>query len=434
LPQAAITASATTPRPKPVTADAVAPAWGVHSEIGRLHSVIVCRPGLAQLRVTPHSRMAMAFDAVMWVERAEREHAQFVTAMMQHGVEVLELHDLLAQAFALPEARRWAIEQRLGPQLSGMPLHGELQQGLFELSADMLARALIGGMSRAELPWRASAPLAAYLGLSEFVLMPLPNTLFARESSCWIHDGVLLNTLPERSRLSETQLCAAVYRFHPRFASGAFATWWGEGATPAAGATLDGADVMALGDGVVLIGTGACSSPHAVVQLAQALFAQGGAKAVVAAQLPRSHAARHLDTVFTQCSREVVTYCPEVVDRIACHELRPTNDGLGLSVRAHPGKHLLDVLSEVLEVPTLNAIATGDDPLDGGTEQWDDGNNLLALEPGVVIGYERNTSTHRRLRAAGIEVIEIAGAELGRSRAGPHGLACPVRRDAVSYR
>jgi arginine deiminase len=399
-----------------------------------LRTVLVCRPGLAHLRLTPVNCRALLFDDVLWVEQAQRDFAQFVREMTARGIEVLELHELLAQTLDMPEAKRWLLERKVVADSVGLGLVDDLRVALAELPHPRLAELLIGGLTKADLPFKPTGLLAAYLEIDDFVLAPLPNALFTRDTACWIGEGVCLGPMYWPARRGETLLVAAVLRFHPRFGNAGVRTWWGGDIGLDHGlATLEGGDVMPIGGGVVLVGMGERTSPQAVVQLGHALLGAGAASCVIAAQLPRSRAAMHLDTVFTQCAPDVVTYFPEVVDKIVCHELRLSSKGRDLQLRSHAGRHLLDVLAETLEVPTLRAIATGGDNFEAEREQWDDGNNVLALEPGVVIGYDRNTTTNRRLRQAGIEVIEIPGGELGRGRGGTHCLSCPIARDAISY-
>jgi arginine deiminase len=416
-------------------AESAATPLGVHSEVGRLRCVLVCRPGLAHMRLTPDNCRQWSFQDLIWVERAQQDFAQFVDQMTRRGVEVLDLHELLAQTLEGADARDWLLERKLAPDSIGPGLIDELLAALRVLPAARLAEYLIGGMTPADLASGGSVGTGgSYLDLDEFVLPPLPNALFPRDSNSWIGSGVALNSAWWPARRSEALLTAAVYRFHPRFRGAGLSFWRGDGPVDASLATVEGGDVMALGAGVVLIGLNQRTSARGAVELARALFSGGAARLVIAAQMPRSEAGLPLDAVFTQCAPDVVTYAPEVVDRIVCHELRPASQGRELHFHRHDGQHMLDVLSDALEVPAFNAIATGGDRFDRRLERWDDGNNLLALEPGVVIGYDRNTRTNRRLRQAGVEVIEIPGSELGRGRAGAHGMSCPISRDAVRYR
>jgi arginine deiminase len=242
---------------------------GVHSEVGALRTVLVCRPGLAHLRLTPSKCRALLFDDVLWVERAQRDHAQFVREMTARGIEVLEVHDLLAQTLSLPEAKRWLLERKVRANADGLGVIDDLRAALSELPDARLAALLIGGLTKADLPFKPIGLLAAYLELNEFVLPPLPNMLFARDTSTWIGEGVSLNPLCWPARRGETLLMSAIYRFHPRFANAGFKTWWGNPEIDHDLATLEGGDAMPLGNGVVLIGMGERTSPQAVMQIAR---------------------------------------------------------------------------------------------------------------------------------------------------------------------
>ncbi len=409
----------------------LAPSFGVYSEVGKLRAALVCQPGLAHERLSPRTCRELKFDAPVWVERAQREFSQFVDALTQHGVEVLELHALLAQTLRLPEARAWLLDRLLAHLSVAAGLGVEPRAACDELDATRLAELLIGGITLGDLGLPTSGAIGLALALHPFVLPPLPHSLTMRASHSWVQCGVTLNLAARRGPRSEALLVATVYRFHPRFKSLRPRVWWGDADAASLHACAEGGDIMPLGRGVVLIGTGARTQPQAALQIAQALFEGGAAQTVIAAQLPQPGANQPLECLFTQCSPDVVTYRPDVVDRISCQELRPAAHGAGITVRTLAGVHLLDVLSEALSAPTFKAIVSGCDSHDGTAEPWDDGNGVLALDPGIVIAFERNTRTNKRLRQAGVEVIEVPGSELARAGAAIHSLCCPIARDAV---
>ena len=408
------------------------PQAGVYSEVGRLRSVLVCRPGLAQQRLTPRRCQELLFDAPLWVERAQVEFDAFVEAMLGRGVEVLELHDLLAQILTQPAAQSWLFDRLFVADTLGFEAPDELRQACTDLGAERFAELLIGGLTLADLGLPANSNLAAALALHAYVLPPLPHSLYMREGSCWVQRSLMLNQLGWRGPRREALLMAAALHFHPRFAQTQPPIWWGGAGTPPVCAWADGGDIVPLGQGVVLIGVGGRTHSQAALQITRALFGAGAATTVIAAQWPRNGAALPLGRVFTQCAPGVVTYHAEVVDRMTCQELHAAPHAAGVQVRANSGEHLLDVLSRLLHLPALHAVPTGEEPADGDTEPWDDGSGSLALEPGVVFGFDRNVRTNRRLRQAGVEVIELPGGELGRFGSGPHALCCPIARDAVN--
>ena len=396
---------------------------GVTTEVGRLRTVLLHRPGAELSRLTPRNTADLLFDGVPWVGRAQEEHDAFAQALRDREVEVLYLQELLCQVLDDPVARAAVVDVAIAPTVVGPTLATVLRKWLTDQPSDELVGHLAAGLTHDELPRSGPEGVVARLaGPSEFVVPPLPNLLFTRDSSVLVAEQVAITSPSMRARQRETSLTGAVYRHHPRFAG----TPLLYGADKEE-AWFEGGDVLLLAPGVVAVGVGQRTTPAGVEAFALRTFAAGVAHTVLAVPIAQERATMHLDTICTMVDVDAVVMFPTVAHSLQAWTVTPDGDATSIT---GPEPFLL-AAATAMQLDELRVVDTGLDPVTAEREQWDDGNNTLALAPGLVVAYERNVVTNAALEAAGIEVVRIAGSELGSGRGGPRCMSCPISREPV---
>ena len=400
---------------------------GATSEVGRLRTVMLHRPGPELKRLTPRNNDKLLFDGIPWVSRAQDEHDAFAQALRDRDVEVLYLTDLMVETLQQEEAREHAIAGAMSSLHLGDTLRAYLNEALHDQSPEQLAAFLTAGVRNDEVKGGFGL-VTSLLASDDFLIDPLPNLLFTRDSSVWLKDRVAITSLAMPARERETQLTDLIYRDHPRFRGTATIHGWEQ-------EHVEGGDVLLLAPGVIAIGVGERTTPAGAERFARQVFTEGLAHTVLAVPIAQERATMHLDTVCTMVDVDKIVMYPNVADHLQAYTVtvkdRNGEADRDLVLDVSSPEPFLVAAAKAMSIDTLHQIDTGLDPVTAEREQWDDGNNTLALAPRVAVAYERNVETNDRLEEAGIEVVRIAGSELGSGRGGPRCMSCPISRDAL---
>ena len=402
----------------------------VDSEVGQLKQVILHRPGLELSRLTPSNVHDLLFDDVMWAERAREEHDVFAQKLRDKGITVYLFAELLGEALEQPGAKDFLKERLTTATQFGPALDKPLDDLVDATPARQLAELLIGGVLKRDVPDPGTTSLLwSHLDDEDFLLTPLPNHLFQRDNSAWVYGGLSVHPMAKPARKRETLHSRIIWNFHPLFRDAGLHFYYGNDDLRHEPATVEGGDILVIGNGAVMIGMGERTTPQGVEMLSRSYFSSGMVNRVIAVELPKARAFMHLDTAMTMVDRDAFSVYPYLDLALRSYSLTPRGSGGDYEVVEN--SDLFAVVAESIGVDKIRLLKTPIDVKGAQREQWDDGNNFLAVAPGVIFGYERNTTTNKYLSDEGIEIVSIVGSELGRGRGGPRCMSCPIEREAA---
>ena len=401
----------------------------VYSEIGKLKTVMLHRPGKELENLAPDILHRMLIDDIPYLKIAQEEHDAFAHVLRQQGIKVLYLEDLLAESLTDEKVRRAFLDQLLDESSIKKqdPLHQLLLNYLQELPTKEMVKTVIAGIRKSAI--HNSTPSLADLAEDPdypFYLDPMPNVYFTRDQQAAIGSGMTINRMTFRARRRESLFMETILKNHPDFKNATIPVWrdrYHHG-------RLEGGDELVLNNHVLAVGISQRTSATAITDLAHNLFGHSSYDTILAIKIPHNHAMMHLDTVFTIINYDQFTVHPFILDKagkIDIYVLQPDDHN---GVKITEKNDLVQVLKENLHLSELDLIPTGGgDPIAAPREQWNDGSNTLAIAPGEIVTYDRNYVSNDLLRKHGIIVHEIRSSELSRGRGGPRCMSCPLIRE-----
>lgn len=401
----------------------------VYSEIGKLKTVLLHRPGKELENLVPDYLERLLFDDIPFLEIARKEHDRFAEILRDNGVEVLYLEDLSSEAISDPDIRNKFIEEFLDEgNIVGVGTREVLRDYLNGFNNKALIDKLMAGIRKSEVPKVINKSLVDLTDSNyPFLLDPMPNLYFTRDPFATIGSGITLNHMKTNVRNRETIFSKYIFENHPRFRDQAIPVWFDRNEI----ASIEGGDILVLNSKVIAIGISARTDAAAIEKFAERiLYSDEGFETVLAFDIPKKRAFMHLDTVFTMVDYDKFTIHPEVEGNLTVYSISRNPRLSGELLIEKIESSLEQILLRYVEAEKITLIrCAGGDPIDAAREQWNDGSNTLAIAPGEVIVYARNYVTNKILQEHGVKTHVIPCSELSRGRGGPRCMSMPIIRD-----